>query len=126
MVSNRLDDDRLRGMALAALEELAARCRHAPQRKTRSLALVLAYLASRKRTQADRYAFDQFWRSVATAYSVSRSANINAAINGIYLAVGVVRQSTTVFEDEARRELGELDGMSRTVVSTSKQVRPRD
>ena len=113
----RLDDERLVGMALSALEEVAAHCRHAPQRKTRSLALVLAYLASRKVPQAERHAFDQFWRSVATHYGVRRNAMVNAAINGIYLAVGIRRQSTTVYEDEAKRELGEIDAMSRTVVS---------
>ena len=112
------------GMALSALEEVAARCRHAPQRKTRPLALVLAYLASRKLPQSERYAFDQFWRSVATHYGVTRNAMVNAAINGIYLAIGVRRQSTTVFEDEAKRQLGEIDAMSRTVVS-SRQHQPR-
>ena len=113
----QLDEERLTGMALSALEEVAARCRHAPQRKTRSLALVLAYLASRKLPQSERYAFDQFWRSVATHYSITRNAMVNAAINGIYLALGIHRQSTTVFEDEAKCDLGEIDAMSRTVVS---------
>ena len=113
----RIDEERLTEMALSALEEVAAHCRHAPQRQTRSLALVLAYLASRKLPQSDRYAFDQFWRSVATHYSITRNAMVNAAINGIYLAVGIRRQSTTVFEDHARRELGEIEAMSRTVVS---------
>ncbi len=105
----RLDDDRLIGMALAALEEVAARCRHAPQPKTRSLALVLAYLASRRIKQSDRFAFDHYWRSISEPYGITRSANVNSAINGIYIAVGARRSSTSAFEGEARRELGEID-----------------
>ena len=111
----RLNDDRLTGMALAALEEVAARCRHAPQQRTRSLALVLAYLATRQHDQAGREPFDVYWRSIATPYGITRCATVNSAINAIYLAVGWRRTSTSSFEREAQRELGELEGMSRMV-----------
>lgn len=119
----RLDSDRLTAMALAALEEVAARCRHAPQSRTRSLALVLAFLASRARDDAARHSFDLFWRSVATAYGITRCATVNSAINGIYLAVGLQRPSTSFFEGEAQRSLGEIDGMSRTAITPAAQPR---
>lgn len=119
----RLDSDRLTTMALAALEEVAARCRHAPQYRTRSLALVLAYLASRCHDNADRDPFDLYWRSISTSYGITRCAMVNSAINGIYLAIRLQRPSTSFFEGEAKRALGEINGMSRTVVSTVQRQR---
>ena len=104
----RLDNDRLIGMALAAIEDVAARCRHAPQPRTRSLAMVLAYLASRRIDHANREPFDVYWRALTTAYSVTRAAMVNSAVNGIYLALGLRRPSTTAFESAAQRALGEV------------------
>ena len=109
----RLDPARLTEMALAALEEIAARCHLAPQPRSRSLALVLAYLASRRREAASRAAFDQFWRAIAKSETNTRWQSANGALNGIYLAVGEKRDLTitSIFEGEARaaRGLGRAD-----------------
>lgn len=101
---DRLDDQRLTGKALMALEEVAACCHLCPVRRTHALALVLAYLASRSNDPASLEAFTHFWRAMATALSNARWGNVNAALNGIYLAVGEKRDLavTSAFERRAR------------------------
>lgn len=114
----RVDEQRLKGMALAALEEVAARCRHAPQPKTRAVALALAYLAWRSTDPEHRHVakmdaragtpgnpFALFWVAMAHARPNDRGALIEAALNGIYLAVGIRRdvQKIGTFEREAAR-----------------------
>jgi len=99
----RLDQHRLTDMALLALEEVAAACHHGPVQRSRSLALALAYLASR-RTESARWPFDRFWQAIASPRSHDRWSNVNASLNAIYLAVGVKRDvdRISLFEREAR------------------------
>jgi hypothetical protein len=104
----RLTPDRLTDMALGALEEVAAQCRHAPVPRSKSLALVLAYLASRQPCR--RAAFDSFWRSVDHRRPQDRWAGVNASLNGIYLAIGRKRDTAVVsrYETAARRRFLEV------------------
>lgn len=98
------DDSKLTDMALAALEEVAALCHHRPVDRSRPLAVVLAYLASRGR--GDRNAYDMFWRSVAHPRPQDRWGNVNAALNGIYHSAGRKRDLAVVSEYENRARTG--------------------
>jgi hypothetical protein len=98
----RLTDHRLTDMALGALEEVAARCHHAPVPRSAALRLVLAFLASRQ--PCGRHAFDSFWRAVDHPRPQERWGCANAALNGIYGAVGRKRDTAVVsrYESAAR------------------------
>lgn len=100
------DDSKLTDMALVALEEVVALCHVRKVERSRSLAVVLAYLASR--SGADRHPYDLFWRSVVTAGERERWAYVNSALNGIYRAAGRTRDLAVVsaFEKRAREALG--------------------
>jgi hypothetical protein len=87
-------------MALGALEEVAAICRYRPIRRSGALRLVLAYLAARQ--PCDRHAFDNFWRGVDHPRRQDRGAALTGALNGIYLAVGVRRDTAVMSEYEKR------------------------
>ena len=80
-------------MALDALEEVAALCHRQEVRRTRVLAVVLAFLASRG---GDRQPFDQFWRGVGIAREQERWAYVNSALNGVYGVVGFQRDMGVV------------------------------
>ena len=92
-----LPESRLVDMALVALEEVAALCHEGPVARSRALALVLAFLASRQLCRRD--VFDSFWRAVDHRRPQDRWTSANAA-----LAVGRKRDLTTVshFEGRAR------------------------
>jgi hypothetical protein len=92
-------------MALAALEDVLARCHHGPVEHSAALRLVLAYLASRSR--GDRWPFDVFWQSVDGGRAKERWSSANAALNGIYLALGRKRDMAVVsrYESAARKRL---------------------
>ena len=81
--------EHLRDIALSALEEAASDGKAGPPRRTVALRFALAYLWSI--SGSERAAFDWFWKSLATENDIGRSQNINAALNGIYLALGLVR-----------------------------------
>jgi hypothetical protein len=100
----RIPEDRLLAMADGAL--VAAVCRYRPIRRSGALRLVLAYLAARQ--ACDRQAFDIFWRGVDHPRPQDRSATLTGALNGIYLAVGVRRDTTVMskYEGRARARLG--------------------
>lgn len=101
----RLVEEQLKAFALAALEEAAASAHDAPVKRTWALRLVLAYLASRasSRTDFERWPFDEFWRSIANP-DRWRWQSVNAALNGIYRAIGERRdgERTTRFESSCR------------------------
>ena len=94
-------------MALAVLEEAAARCRHCIQPQTRGIAVALAYLAYASRSD-DRHFFDRFWRALRNECRVMRSAEAFASLNAIYDALGRRRETETMsaFERAARDEYG--------------------
>ena len=102
---SRLTDERLTAMALSALEDVAANCHAQRVPRTRSLAVVLAYLASR--AQGRREPYDLFWRGLGTPRDRERWAYVNSALNGIYRAAGIKRDLRVVsrYEKYARDRL---------------------
>ena len=109
----RLAEDRLIELALMALEEAAAAAQVAPVRRTWSLRLALAFLASRRRhgSAAPRWPFDHFWRALPHAREQDRWANLNASLNAIYLTLREKRDLSRVstFEAAARKPALALD-----------------
>jgi hypothetical protein len=101
-----LTEQRLVTIALDALEEAAAAAHDAPVKRTWALRLVLAFLASRTRHRkpTPRWPFDHFWQALAHHRQQDRWANVNAALNAIYVAVGRRRdvQRVSIFEQRAR------------------------
>ena len=101
-----VSEQRLVRLALDALEEAAAAAHLAPVRRTWGLRLALAYLGSRERqgSPAPRWPFDQFWRCLTDERRQERWANLNAALNAIYLGVGEKRdwQRVSLFERQRR------------------------
>lgn len=99
-------DEKLTLFALSALEEATAAAHEQPLRRTWALRLALAYLASKvpQRPPEGRWPFIHYWRSLSHPRPQDRWANMNAALNGIYLAVGHRRDWHRVseFERDAR------------------------
>jgi len=98
-------------MAFAALEEVAARCRHEPQPQSRGIAVALAFLAYVSRSN-DRYQFDRFWQALRRDCQVYRSAEASSSLNGIYEAVGRRRvlEVVSAFQQAAREHYGPAPG----------------
>ena len=84
-----LSRDTLNLMALEALEAVVSLAKHEPIEKTRSLAFILAYLASLQ--PCERWPFDSFWRDCASNDPNGRPAGMSASLNAIYRTVGVNR-----------------------------------
>jgi hypothetical protein len=103
----RLSEERLITFALDALEEAAATAHDGPVKRTWALRLVLAFLASRSPhgKPSPRWPFDHFWQNLVHHREQDRWANVNAALNAIYIAVGRRRdvQRTSLFERRAQR-----------------------
>jgi len=101
-----LTEDRLVAIALDALEEAAASAHDGPVKRTWALRLVLAFLASRSRHDKPppRWPFDHFWQALVHHRQQDRWANVNAALNAIYVAVGQRRdvQRVSLFERRAK------------------------
>lgn len=106
----RIEDETLIGMALAVLEEAAARARFGPQKRTRAIALALAFLASR-RPGADRYAFDTFWRSLDAPELRGRTQMLAHSLEWIFGELELSRNYAAArkFTDMAASELGQKD-----------------
>lgn len=102
-----LSEERLVTIALDALEEAAATADDGPVKRTWALRLVLAFLASRSRhgKPPPRWPFDHFWQALAHHREQDRRANVNAALNAIYVTVGQKRdvQRVSLFAKRARR-----------------------
>lgn len=103
--------EQLTTMALAALEEAAAGCRHELQEQTRGIAVALAYLVYVSRTD-DRSHYDGFWRALKLECRVTRGTYASAALEGIYRAVGRQRERevVTAFQQAAREQYGPAPG----------------
>jgi len=95
-------ESRLVAFALHALEEAAAQAHHGEVRRTWGLRLALAYLASRDRSDHTRWAFEQFWRGLGHPRPRERWTVLNAALNGIYRAIGQKRDWQRVSDFEQR------------------------
>lgn len=91
----RFTDDELLAKALAAIEAVEKRARQGPIAQTPELRFVLAYLANRA---PERWPFDEAWKQAtrdivggSAASGFGRRQSLLAAINGIYLQLGVRR-----------------------------------
>lgn len=110
----RISTDRLTIKALLALEQVVAGIDPLKAGDT-SLAVKLALAFLYAMGKGERWPFDQFWQQASStprdaAEGVQRDALLNAAINAIYLAVGVRRTGEMQFfrrhrsrESDARR-----------------------
>src|SRR5947208_2501852 len=100
----RLSESQLLEIALCALEEVVAQCHHAPVPRSKALALVLAYLASRSR--GERWPYDHFWTCIEETKPKERWSGATAALNGIYVAGGWTRDFglVSVYEKRARTQ----------------------
>ncbi len=108
----RVEDQKLLYMALAVVEEVAARSAYAPQPRTRGLALALAFLASRT-TGPARYPFDQFWRTVQLAGLNDRRQLLRLYADTIYKQLGCEPDIKLrhAFEQLVREEIGDRPGL---------------
>lgn len=101
-----LSEERLLTIALDALEEAAAMAHDGPVKRTWALRLVLAFLASRSRhgRPPPRWPYVHFWQALAHHRQQDRWANVNAALNAIYVTVGQKRdiQRVSLFERRPR------------------------
>jgi hypothetical protein len=92
----RFSEDQLVAKALAAIEAVEQRAQHGPIEPTPELRFVLAYLANRA---PERWPFDQVWQ-LATGRSLDdtlaadfgRSQGLLAAVNGVYVQLGLRRR----------------------------------
>ena len=91
-----VSEDRLVTMALDALEQILALSAEDCVSRTRSIAVVLAYLASRN--ASERWPFDEFWKWLDCEDKHVRSGNLNRCLNGIYAQIGVRRTNNMMFK----------------------------
>lgn len=98
--------DELVTRALLVLEAVLCETEKRPVPRTLALRFTLAYLYAVARR--DRPCFDSFWREVTDdtpcenggegVRALGRSANANAALNGLYRAVGMKRTNDMMFK----------------------------
>ena len=110
----RIPPHRLTIKALLALEQVLSGLEPLRAGDT-SLAvkLTLAFLFAAGR--GERWPFDQFWQQVSksprdAAQGVERAALVNAALNAIYLSVGVLRTNEMQFYRKLIRQRLSSDG----------------
>lgn len=91
----RFSEDQLIAKALAAVEAVEERAKQGPVEGTPELRFVLAYLANKA---PERWPFDQCWqiatgevRDDTLAADFGRHQGLLAAINGIYVQLGLRR-----------------------------------
>lgn len=118
----RLAPERLRQLALEAIEEAAAASHLGPVPRTRALALALAWL--RHWGTGDvlpLWPFKSFWEALSNERKHDRWSAVNAAVNAIYLALDEprCRHRVSAFEGRARGGTGtELDQALRGAKAT--------
>jgi hypothetical protein len=99
----RLGSDRLRQLALEAIEEAAAASHIDPVPRTRALALALAWLRHWGTDDVlPLWPFKSFWEALGNERLHDRWSAVNAAVNAIYLAVGVPRPLAVISNFEGR------------------------
>tara|TARA_R110000787_G_scaffold16887_8_gene53504 strand:- start:9617 stop:9925 length:309 start_codon:yes stop_codon:yes gene_type:complete len=91
-----VSEDRLVAMALDALEQILALSAEECVSRTRSIAVCLAYLASRD--TSERWPFDEFWKWLDCDDKLVRSGNLNRCLNGIYAQLSVRRTNNMMFK----------------------------
>ena len=113
----RIGPDKLRKLALEAIEEAAAACHHGPVPRTRGLALALAWLLhyGREGEALPRWPFESLWQGLSNEREHDRWSAVNAATNAIYLALGERRESErqSTFEQSAKHQARALPVLGR-------------
>lgn len=102
----RINEDHLRKLALEAIEEAAAASHLGPVRRTRGLALALAWLRHRGGDDVlPLWPFKSFWEGLESERLHDRWSEVNAAANAIYLALGARRDPAIIslFEGKQRQ-----------------------
>lgn len=86
--------ERLRTLALQAIEEASAEALGGTVRPTRGLAVALAWLLyfGKPGSPLPRWPFINFWEALTVERDHDRQAAITAAANAIYLALGEKRE----------------------------------
>lgn len=87
-------EEKLIAMTLDALERVAARASKEVVPKDRSIAVCLAFLATRRRVE--RWPFDEFWQALACSEQKLRSANTHRCLNGIYAQLKIDRSNKAI------------------------------
>lgn len=90
-----VSEEQLVAMTLDALEQLAARASKEIVQRDRSIAVCLAFLATRKKVE--RWPFDEFWQALECSEQKQLSANAHRCLNAIYLQLGIDRSNAAMF-----------------------------
>jgi hypothetical protein len=102
----RVGPEQLRKLALEAIEEAAAASHLGPVPRTRGLALALAWLLhyGKEGETLPRSPFESFWEGLSNKQEQDRWSAVNAAVNAVYLALGVerCRERQSAFEQAAK------------------------
>lgn len=108
----RLSPDRLRQLALEAIEEAAAASHLGPVPRTRALALALAWLRHWGTDDVlPLWPFKSFWEALSNERLHDRWSAVNAAVNAIYHQLGTcrARECQSAFEIASRRQSNDYD-----------------
>jgi hypothetical protein len=91
----RLGAERIKELALEAVDEAAAEALRRPVSRTRALAVALAWLLyfGRPGSPPPRWPFTDFWDALVIERDHDRQAAVTAAANAIFLHIGVRRAS---------------------------------
>jgi len=93
----RVGTERIKELALEAVDEAAAEALRSPIRRTKALALALAWLlhCSRPSSPPERWPFTDFWDALIVERDHDRQAAVTAAANAIFLALNERRTMTS-------------------------------
>ena len=113
----RFHDNDLRELALEAIEEAAAASHIGPVRRSRGLALALAWLRHRGGDGVlPLWPFKSFWDALTSERQHDRWSAVNAAANAIYLVLDQPRLPAMIsaFERQQRQPSGKSAGACRS------------
>ncbi len=85
----KISNERLKFLALAALEDVVRDARIKKPERTHAVRLCLAYLASQ--SGPERWPYDEFWEYMDDDTLHCREANLTRLLNAIYIRVNVMR-----------------------------------
>ena len=109
LLRGRLGTGSLRELALETIEEAAAAAHMGPVRRSRGIALALAWLRHRGSEKVlPLWPFNGFWEGLGSERQHDRWSAVNAAANAIYLALDVPRRPAVIsaFECQLRHTSG--------------------
>jgi len=98
-----VSEEKLIAMALDALEQAAANSDTRKVQRSRSIAVCLAFLATRRKF--DRWPFDQFWQFLDVDDNIIRTANLTRCLNGIYFQLGIKRTKVMMLKHKQSQKI---------------------